>query len=422
VINDGTTAFTTTLRTATNATANASYILPTAIGSNTNVLAIQNATTGQLVWSATGTGDITRAGTNQVVTGDIRFQSTGAANVGLVLRNNAGTYATTFNMSSTGTPATTYITTFPAATGTVALLEASQSWSGAQVFTGGVTINTTALSVASAATFSSAGSTTAAQLTFGGATNNWINFAQIGFNIPSLTTRSSGTKIVLWNSLSASLLDNAIGYSSNGTWMSLATSTESLILYAPISSVVTNIFSVTGVGNMTMRGGTITMSTNTTAGNVTGSADNGIFSRNFINLGNAGGAAIPAAVGSSWGARSLGSRVIIQATSSTTQADMAIGYTTNSFWFSLFTATSGSTYDWYGAATKIMTLRGDGILNLPTSAGRIQINSTQVVGTQIGGYGTPTGGNRTLSFAAVTQAEQVLAQLVADLKTHGLIG
>jgi hypothetical protein len=51
----------------------------------------------------------------------------------------------------------------------------------------------------------------------------------------------------------------------------------------------------------------------------------------------------------------------------------------------------------------------------------LTIASNQVVGARITGYGTPTGGNRTLSFAAVTPAEQVLAQLVADLKTHGLI-
>ena len=228
---------------------------------------------------------------------------------------------------------------------------------GTQTFAGAKTFS-------DAASFNSAGSTTVAQLTFGGATNNWINFAQIGFNIPSLTTRSSGTKIVLYNSLSASVLDNAIGYSASGTWMTLATSSEAFILYAPISSVVTNIFSVSGVGNMTMRGGTITMSTSTTAGNVTGSADTGIFSRNFINLGNGGGAAIPATVGSSWGTRSLGNRVIIQATSTTSQADMAIGYNTNEMWMSLFTATSTSSLGWYGAATKIMTLRGDGLLTL----------------------------------------------------------
>ena len=326
VLRNASSAFTQTIR-GTNPGASIIYDLPTTDPTAGQVLSATAPSGGvsTLSWiTASGTGTVNAVGTinsatkssnGAVISGsNIIMQTADATNVGLV---------------SIGT----------------------QTFAGAKTFS-------------DAASFNSAGSTTVAQLTFGGATNNWINFAQIGFNIPSLTTRSSGTKIVLWNSLTSGVLDNAIGYSASGTWMTLATSSEAFILYAPISSVVTNIFSVSGVGNMTMRGGTITMSTSTIAGNVTGSADTGIFSRNFINLGNGGGAAIPAAVGSSWATRSLGSRVIIQATSTTSQADMAIGYNTNEMWMSLFTATSTSSLAWYGAATKIMTLRGDGLLTL----------------------------------------------------------
>jgi hypothetical protein len=54
------------------------------------------------------------------------------------------------------------------------------------------------------------------------------------------------------------------------------------------------------------------------------------------------------------------------------------------------------------------------------------VGSTQVVGAQITGYGTPTGNSRTASFngasATLAQTSAQLAQLIVDLKTHGLLG
>jgi hypothetical protein len=54
------------------------------------------------------------------------------------------------------------------------------------------------------------------------------------------------------------------------------------------------------------------------------------------------------------------------------------------------------------------------------------VGATQVVGAQITGYGTPTGNSRTASFngasATLAQTSAQLAQLIVDLKTHGLLG
>lgn len=51
---------------------------------------------------------------------------------------------------------------------------------------------------------------------------------------------------------------------------------------------------------------------------------------------------------------------------------------------------------------------------------------TQVVGAQITGYGTPTGGSKLANFpgatATLVQTSKALAQLIVDLKTHGLLG
>lgn len=60
------------------------------------------------------------------------------------------------------------------------------------------------------------------------------------------------------------------------------------------------------------------------------------------------------------------------------------------------------------------------------NTGFIAINSTQVLGSQITGYGTPTGGSHQASFnaAGITLANLAacVAQLIVDLKTHGMIG
>lgn len=239
----------------------------------------------------------------------------------------------------------------------------------------------------SAMTLNAAGSLTTAQLTLAGATNNWISFSAGGTAAPALTNRSVGTKVVLYASLSGVALDYAIGTGVSTMWMSLGASTDVFHLYAPISSAVTSVFSITPTTSIAFNGSAMTFGTNTTSTNVTGSGANGIVSRNFINLGTGGGTAGPAAVAGTFSARSLGTRLIVQSTGNTAQADMALGYNTNEFWFSLFTNTSATSYAWYGLTTKVMTLQGDGELILTGSltmadAKNIILNAT--TGTKIG--------------------------------------
>jgi hypothetical protein len=62
----------------------------------------------------------------------------------------------------------------------------------------------------------------------------------------------------------------------------------------------------------------------------------------------------------------------------------------------------------------------------PINASAFYASGTQVVGSQITGYGTPTGGSRQASFSASTitlaNLAACVAQLIVDLKTHGLLG
>jgi hypothetical protein len=65
-------------------------------------------------------------------------------------------------------------------------------------------------------------------------------------------------------------------------------------------------------------------------------------------------------------------------------------------------------------------------VTLDTVAGTMLLNGTQVVGPRIAGWGTPTGNARTASFngasATLPQTSAVVAQIITDLKTHGLLG
>lgn len=58
--------------------------------------------------------------------------------------------------------------------------------------------------------------------------------------------------------------------------------------------------------------------------------------------------------------------------------------------------------------------------------GSYRIGGVQVLGARITGYGTPTGGAKQVSFAAgaitLPNLAAAVAQLIVDLKTHGMIG
>lgn len=60
------------------------------------------------------------------------------------------------------------------------------------------------------------------------------------------------------------------------------------------------------------------------------------------------------------------------------------------------------------------------------SGGNYAINGVQVVGPKIAGYGTPTGNSKLANFpgasATLAQTSAQVAQIVVDLKTHGLLG
>jgi hypothetical protein len=86
---------------------------------------------------------------------------------------------------------------------------------GAATFSSSVT--------AASGTFTAANNTATGggQIYLNGATGNRIDFSLAGVGLPTFTTRSVGTKIVLRPEISASFVDYAIGINSNTLWFSV---------------------------------------------------------------------------------------------------------------------------------------------------------------------------------------------------------
>jgi hypothetical protein len=79
------------------------------------------------------------------------------------------------------------------------------------------------------------------------ATNNRIDFSTGGVAAPAFTTRSAGTKIVLWPGISAASGDYAIGIESGTMWSSVATTAQQFLWYGGTTVAMT----LSGAGAIT---------------------------------------------------------------------------------------------------------------------------------------------------------------------------
>jgi hypothetical protein len=89
-----------------------------------------------------------------------------------------------------------------------------------------------------------------AQIYLNGATGNRIDFNTNGVAAPAFTTRSAGTKIVLYPNIGAAAVDYAFGIESNTLWSSVPSSSAQFKWYGG----TTNIATLSGGGNLTITG------------------------------------------------------------------------------------------------------------------------------------------------------------------------
>jgi hypothetical protein len=255
-------------------------------------------------------GNIHAAAINATPVGNT-IPSTGAFTTVTATDSSAVTLVTTNFSTSNARIASGYADSFPvgantAASGAFTTLSASSTTisqgnivaaattastnttTGALVVRGGAGI-AGAVNIGGQIVTTAAGSATdgAGQLYLNGATSNRIDWAAVGTGAPSLTTRSAGTKVVLYPSLSASNTDYAIGIDAATMWSSVPENGASFNFkwYGAATEVAS--LSGTGVlkvaGNIVTSSGTASTSTTTGALVIVGGA--GISSNLTVGLG-----------------------------------------------------------------------------------------------------------------------------------------
>jgi hypothetical protein len=93
-------------------------------------------------------------------------------------------------------------------------------------------------------------SPTSPQIYLNSSTSNWINWANVGVGPPTFTTRSAGTKLVLYTSISATAGDYAFGIDSSTLWSSVPTTGQVFKWYAGTTTAAT----LTGTGDFQLPG------------------------------------------------------------------------------------------------------------------------------------------------------------------------
>jgi hypothetical protein len=275
---------------------------------------------------------------------------------------------------------------------------------------------------------SAAGSFTTPQLSISGATIRWINFGSGIFGSPTVSSRSAGTRIVILETLSATILDHAIGQGGNHMWFTTSSRSSGYEFYQQTAAASDRAFFIENSQTTVLNAFRYVNST--TSAQIRLDSASGQLTQNFISFGTGTSFGTSTAVASSYTTRSLGTRLIIQQTAQALNSDYAFGVegtqdgTSNSgMWCSI--QNTSQYWKWMAAGSTIAQLTGAAVLNLNAATGRLQINSTQVVGTRITGWGTPT---TTVNRGALTNSStttdvlQVLGTLITDLRTHGLIG
>jgi hypothetical protein len=224
------------------------------------IFATNATSTNKTVTFPNFTGTVALTDASQTFTAAQTFNSTISVNsfggpTGSLRIQSASDAAYTIFATNATTTAKTI--TFPNLSGTVALLENSQIFLGAKTFTGGVTVSTTALSVASAATFSGA-------LTVSGASASFTVAATATATInPILTLGNSLVGVATQNVFNT--VSTTINFGGAATAINIGTTT----------SAITGLNIGTGAGTANK---TISIGTGATAGTTT------------INIGSSGGA------------------------------------------------------------------------------------------------------------------------------------
>jgi uncharacterized protein (DUF779 family) len=187
-------------------------------------------------------------GTTDITFAQISSAQIYAAGTGLNLSNLTFSLITPVATTNGGTGLTSFTANaIPYASNTSVLATGSAlTFDGTNLSTTGQVISTKTGSA----------STGAGQVYLNGATSNRIDWAAVGTGAPAFTTRSDGTKLLLYPSLSGSITDYAIGIDAATMWSSVPENEASFKF--KWYGATTEVASLTGTGVFTTTTGAFT--------------------------------------------------------------------------------------------------------------------------------------------------------------------
>lgn len=186
----------------------------------------------------------------------------------------------------------------------------------------------------------------------GGISSNLLSFEPSGDGPPTVNTRSQGTKIVLWPSLTGAQVDFALGTWSGALWMSVATANGFFRWFGGTSEMMS--LSASG---LSFYGGIVYMG---------GGTSN-------VLLYNSTGIGAPTV-----NTRSLGTKIVLYPSVGSGSADYGFGIDASTLWSSV--PGPSSQFRWYGGTRSWMSL-ANGVLDVSRE---LKVNGSSVVGVPIG--------------------------------------